>query len=127
MIILLCLAPWILTFAKRSLIFLELSEILQKKTLASSLPIHIAAHHLFVHSYPNLPLPMTAFNWSESQYSDWIDAHSDSDVCILLSRCLDAYADEVKRKGEKTYCVEYPIVRTLIDKALAAKNDNQET
>ncbi|TPX48251.1 hypothetical protein SeMB42_g00684 [Synchytrium endobioticum] len=104
--------------AFRSLIFLELSEILANTPGDSPLPIHVSAHYLFVHSHPALPLPMTAFNWSESQYSDWIDAHSDTDVCILLSRCLDAYADEVKRKGEREYCVEYPIVRSLIDRAL---------
>ncbi|TPX38056.1 hypothetical protein SmJEL517_g00290 [Synchytrium microbalum] len=100
----------------RSLIFLELQQVIPSSPADSPLPTHIIVHHLFVRGFPTLPLPMVAFNWSESQYSDWIDAHSDSDICTLLSRCLDAYAEEVKRKGEKEYCVEYPIVRALLNR-----------
>jgi conserved oligomeric Golgi complex subunit 5 len=75
------------------------------------------AHHVFVRSFPTLPLPFVAFNWSESQYSDWIDVHTDADVCLLLRRCLDAYAEDVKRKGEKEFCIEYPVVRSILDAA----------
>jgi hypothetical protein len=70
-----------------------------------------------VRAHPSMPLPMNAFNWTEAQYSEWLDGHSEIEGASLLLRCLDVYVEEVRRRGEKEFRLEYPVVRTLLQNA----------
>jgi uncharacterized Fe-S radical SAM superfamily protein PflX len=33
----------------------------------------------------------------------------------LLKKCVDIYAEDVKRRGEREYCVEYPVIRAYFE------------
>ncbi|KAI8813141.1 Golgi transport complex subunit 5-domain-containing protein [Cladochytrium replicatum] len=103
----------------RPLLFLDLSQLASAHHTAALPPI-VLAHHLFVRGYPTLQLPTSAFNWTELQYSEWLDIHTNLEGLALLERCLDAYVDEVKRKGEKEFVVEYPTLRATVKSAMAS-------
>ncbi|KAJ3414234.1 Conserved oligomeric Golgi complex subunit [Chytridiales sp. JEL 0842] len=107
--------------AFRHLLFLDLSQISAAHHTATLPPI-IIAHHLIVRAYPAIHLPMTAYNWSEAQYSEWLDAHTVVDSANVLLRCLDAYVEDVRRRGEKEFRLEYPLVRTLLQNAVQNKD-----
>ena len=96
----------------KSFLFLDIGQLLEFHH-NEHLPPMIVLHHLFVRSYPSISLPPWHFNMTELQYSDWLDAHPNEGI-NLLEKCLDIYAEEVKRKGEKEYCPEYPILRGFI-------------
>ncbi|KAJ3326392.1 Conserved oligomeric Golgi complex subunit [Blyttiomyces sp. JEL0837] len=100
--------------AFRPLLFLDLTQVTAAHHTASIPPI-IVVHHLICRAYPVIPLPMTLYNWTEGQYSEWLDGHSDIEAATLLARCLDAYADEVRRRGEKEFRVEYPYIRSFLE------------
>jgi hypothetical protein len=78
------------------------------------LPPIIVLHHLFVRAFPVISLPPWHFNWNESQYSDWLDANPNGAI-QMMEKCLDIYAEEIKRRGEKEYCIEYPIIRNYLN------------
>lgn len=96
----------------KPLIFLETHQLVEKKQL-ESIPKLILLHHLFVRAFPNLSLPPWHFSWTESQYSDWLDKNEPESLA-LLSRCCEIYAEEVKRRGEKEYCAEYPLIMQVL-------------
>ncbi|KAJ3122430.1 Conserved oligomeric Golgi complex subunit [Nowakowskiella sp. JEL0407] len=58
-------------------------------------------------------MPVSLFGWTELQYSEWMDIH-DGDGVVLLERCVDMYVEEVKKKGEKEFAVEYPVIRHIL-------------
>ncbi|KAI8849185.1 Golgi transport complex subunit 5-domain-containing protein [Chytridium lagenaria] len=97
----------------RQLLFLDLTQVTAIHH-TSSLPPLIISHHLIVRCHPSIPLPTSAFNWTEAQYSEWLDSRNDVEGAGLLSRCLDAYVEEVRRRGEKEFRVEYPVLRTVL-------------
>jgi len=93
--------------------FLDLTQVTATHH-ASSLPPIILLHHLFVRGHPQLKLPMNLWNWTEDKYSSWLDEHEDSEAYALLAKCADIYAEEVTRKGEKEFCVEYPSIKSVL-------------
>ena len=96
----------------KPLLFLETKQLVDKKQI-EFLPKVIVIHHLFVRAFPNLSLPPWHFSWTEAQYSDWLDKN-ESESLNLLSRCCEMYAEEIKRRGEKEYCKEYPLILQLL-------------
>jgi hypothetical protein len=96
----------------KPLLFLETKQLVDKKQL-ESFPKIVLVHHLIVRAFPNISLPPWHFSWTESQYSDWLDKN-ESESLALLSRCCEIYAEEVKRRGEKEYCGEYPLIMQLL-------------
>jgi conserved oligomeric Golgi complex subunit 5 len=97
----------------RQLLFLDLNQV-QAAHHTAALPPIIVVHHLFSRAYPFIPFPMTVFNWTEEQYSDWLDTHTESEAAPILNQCLESYVDDVRKRGEKEFRVEYPIIRTFI-------------
>ncbi|KAI9099496.1 Golgi transport complex subunit 5-domain-containing protein [Phlyctochytrium arcticum] len=105
----------------RHLPFLALDQVVNLyKT--QKLPAIIVLHHLFARAHPQIPSPMILYGWSETQYSDWIDAHSEADVLVLLDRCLESYADESRRREETGLCAEYmPAKEIIAEKGIETK------
>ncbi|KAI9329575.1 Golgi transport complex subunit 5-domain-containing protein [Zopfochytrium polystomum] len=99
--------------AFRLLPFLDLTQVTAPHHTAS-LPPLVVVHHLICRAHPAIPLPTALYNWSEAQYADWLDAHTEADAAVLLSRCLDTYVDDVRARGEKEFRLEYPVVRQLV-------------
>ncbi|KAJ3163351.1 Conserved oligomeric Golgi complex subunit [Irineochytrium annulatum] len=100
--------------AFRQLLFLDLSQLAAAHHTAHLSPI-VVAHHLMVRSYPTIPLPTALFGWTEAQYSVWLDSHSLGAGCGLLMQCVESYAEEVKRKGEREFRVEYPVLKAVLE------------
>ncbi|KAJ3053610.1 Conserved oligomeric Golgi complex subunit [Rhizophlyctis rosea] len=99
--------------AFKPLLFLDPSEI-SSTTHTSTLPPLIILHHLFSRAYPQIQLPMFVFGWTVTQYSEWLDTHEEGDALDLLERCLDVYVEDVRKRGEREFCGEYPVIRRLI-------------
>ncbi|KAJ3108658.1 Conserved oligomeric Golgi complex subunit [Phlyctochytrium planicorne] len=101
----------------RQLLFLDLPQVTATHH-TTGLPPAIVMHHIITRCHPTIPLPMASYNWTEAQYSEWLDSHSESETLGLLGRCLDFYAEDVRRKGEKEFKVEYPVLRSILAAAL---------
>lgn len=99
--------------AFKPLLFKDLN-LLTDPYQTTQIPMTILIHHIFTRAPDVLMLPHKRFGWTEQQYSDWIDHHSEEEVIQLLDKCLNAYAEEVVARGETVYCEEYPILRHLL-------------
>ncbi|KAJ3284748.1 Conserved oligomeric Golgi complex subunit [Borealophlyctis nickersoniae] len=97
----------------RPLLFLDLSQVTATHHTSTLSPL-IVLHHLFCRAHGVIHLPTTVFGWTEVQYSEWLDAHEEVQAIELLERCLDVYVEEVRRRGEKEFCAEYPVIRAWI-------------
>ncbi|KXS11280.1 hypothetical protein M427DRAFT_138368 [Gonapodya prolifera JEL478] len=98
----------------KSLLFLELNDI----PTASGISPPLIIQHIYSRSPAGtLLLPTERFSWTPQQYSDWVDAHpSLTEHLSLLRRSLDLYADDVRLKGQREFCVEFPVARALFEK-----------
>ena len=47
-------------------------------------------------------------------YSEYLDKRSREEIGLLFGKCLDLYVEGVNKRGEKGYCVEYPIMRGVL-------------
>ena len=65
-------------------------------------------------------LPHQRFGWTGQHYSEWMDSHTEAELLELLSKCLEAYAEDQKNKGQDL-CEEYAILIQLIQKHKASK------
>jgi hypothetical protein len=54
------------------------------------------------------------YKWTEIEYSEYLDKRSKEEVGILFGNCLDGYAEDVRKRGEKEFALEYPILRELV-------------
>ncbi|KAL3899765.1 MAG: hypothetical protein SGCHY_001804 [Lobulomycetales sp.] len=95
------------------LLFLDFAQISSPYHTSALDPI-VIIQHLFVRAYPIIQSPRQVYNWSETEYSEYLDKRSSQEVSILFSNCLDAYAAEVNKKGQKSFTPEYPILRQLL-------------
>jgi hypothetical protein len=101
--------------AFRPLLFLDLQQ-LSAPHHTSQIPPLIVVHHLFVRSPAGtLLLPHERFGWTAQQYSEWLDSHSEKDWTVLVERCLDEYVNDVRKRGEKEFVGEYPVVRSVVE------------
>jgi len=83
-------------------------------------------------------LPHERFGWTGEHYSEWIDSHTEEELMELLSKCLEAYAEDQNRnckkgEGEKkaqssssssSFCEEYKLISQLLSKY---KTDNNKS
>ncbi|RKO83959.1 hypothetical protein BDK51DRAFT_30638, partial [Blyttiomyces helicus] len=106
--------------AFKPLLYLDLAQI-PSPHHTGAIPTPIILHHLFSRAHPVLPLPTTLHGWSEAQYSEWLDVHSADEAVALLEQCADAYAEAIRRRGDREFCVEYPVVRALVAASVAAR------
>ncbi|KAI9001852.1 Golgi transport complex subunit 5-domain-containing protein [Hyaloraphidium curvatum] len=101
--------------AFRPLLFLDLQQLVAPHH-TSQIQTLIVVHHLFVRSPAGtLLLPHERFGWNQQQYSEWLDSHPEKDQITLAERCLEEYVNDVRRKGEKEFVAEFPVVRTVLD------------
>ena len=68
---------------------------------------------------------MSVFGWKEAQYSEWLDSHEEADALDLLERGLGVYVEDVSKRGEKEFCAEYPVIRSLIAGIRKASEDRE--
>ncbi|KAJ1343648.1 hypothetical protein BSLG_001796 [Batrachochytrium salamandrivorans] len=99
--------------AFRHLLFMDQTEILNAHQLTHLSPV-IVIHHIIGRSDGAIPLPMQVFGWSAIEYSAWLDSHTLAYAFDILEKCLSVYVSEVSRRGETQYCVECPIVRSML-------------
>ena len=99
----------------RPTLFLESKEF-ETTSQAQSLPTHVVLNLLITKAHPAISMPHDAYNWSETKFSKWTDGQNEESILKAYDRCLDKYASEVAQRGEKEFCVEYPIMRDLISK-----------
>ncbi|XJO74816.1 hypothetical protein BDV3_005579 [Batrachochytrium dendrobatidis] len=99
--------------AFRHLLFMDQNELANAHQLTHLSPI-IVLHHIIVRSNGAIPLPMQVRGWSPSEYSTWLDNHSLAQTLSLLEKSLLVYVSEVSRRGETQYCIECPILRSLL-------------
>ena len=99
----------------KTLLKLELSQIKLGGYHVPHLHLLVIAHHLLVRAHPIIKLPLTSHGWDEFKYLDWIDRHSEKEAKDLIVAALDEYAQDVTRKGEIQFCVEYPFLRALFE------------
>lgn len=101
--------------AFRPMLFLDLQQLAAPHHTAQ-IPKLIVAHHLFVRSPSGtLLLPHERFGWTQLQYSEWLDQHSERDQITLVERCLEEYVNDVRKRGEREFTAEYPVARTVCD------------
>jgi hypothetical protein len=84
--------------AMRPLLFKEVSQIGEANERDVLLPSTIL-HHLFSRAPSTLQYPYVLHRWTISQYSDWLDQHSEEETWELIKESLDAYAAQVNAKG----------------------------
>ncbi|KAJ3005924.1 Conserved oligomeric Golgi complex subunit, partial [Thoreauomyces humboldtii] len=92
--------------AFRHMPFLSLEEVLAMRTSQNVSPI-IIIHHCIARAHPAIPFPTMLYAWNDTQYSDWLDLHSQDEAAQILERCLDSYASELQRKRDDRRCPEY--------------------
>lgn len=122
-------------------LFLETNQVLAAPAYTEHLPPLVVIHTLFVRAYSHhLFLPMQLYQWSEQQYSDWIDTQylvhqlklnelkenggGDGSpmfvipppIIQILSQSISQYEQQVKAIGVKEYCMEYPVINALLYK-----------
>ncbi|KAJ3342041.1 Conserved oligomeric Golgi complex subunit [Gonapodya sp. JEL0774] len=83
----------------------------------TALPLPLVLQHVFARSPAGtLLLPTERFSWTHQQYSDWLDSHpTDAERLTILRRSFDLYVEEVRSKGEREFCIEFPVARALLD------------
>ncbi|ORX71060.1 hypothetical protein BCR32DRAFT_225581 [Anaeromyces robustus] len=91
------------------------TELLIDPFQTAHIPRTILIQHIFARAPDELMLPHQRFGWTGQHYSEWIDGHNEGELLELLSKCLEAYAEDMKNKG-KELCEEYTIISQLIEK-----------
>nr|KAJ3421734.1 Conserved oligomeric Golgi complex subunit [Polyrhizophydium stewartii] len=99
--------------AFRHLLFIDLAHIPNTPQLAHLSPV-LVIHQILVRAHPVIPLPTQVFGWSETEYSVWLDSHTTAQALDALDKCLGFYVQDVTRRGETQYCIEYPVARSLL-------------
>ncbi|ORX43656.1 hypothetical protein BCR36DRAFT_360882 [Piromyces finnis] len=90
------------------------TELLSDSFQTAHIPPTIVIHHLFTRAPSELMLPHQRFGWTGQHYSEWIDSHNKAELFELLSKCLEAYAEDCRGK-EISVCEEYAIISDLIE------------
>jgi len=96
------------------------TELLTDPFQTAHIPLTILIHHIFTRAPAELMLPHQRFGWTGQHYSEWMDSHTEAELLELLSKCLEAYAEDQKNKGQDL-CEEYAILIQLIQKHKASK------
>jgi len=91
------------------------TELLSDPFQTAHIPNNILIHHIFARAPDELMLPHQRFGWTGQHYSEWIDSHTEMELLELLSKCLQAYAEDMKNK-DQPLCEEYNIISKLIEK-----------
>ncbi|TPX61391.1 hypothetical protein SpCBS45565_g07276 [Spizellomyces sp. 'palustris'] len=99
----------------RHLPFLDLDQV-RDLSRSQTLPPLILLQHLLARSRPSIPSPMLLYGWSATQYSEWLDLHSTQEAMQLLDRCLDSYADDMKRRGDRSLCPEFNAAKEIVER-----------
>ena len=86
------------------------------KSVISTLPLVVLMNLLCLRTYPLILCPHILNGWSETIFSNWIDTHSDTEICELYERSLDKYALDIQTKNGKEYCPEYTVLKSLCQK-----------
>jgi len=97
----------------RRLIFLETNQVTAYHH-RSDLPLIYVIHHLIVRASTELQLPHVRAGWHISQYAQWLETHTEKEIYEFVTRCLDAYAADVHKRGGKLYTPEYPLIKKMI-------------
>eukprot|EP00794_Sanderia_malayensis_P006110 gene6110-6814_t len=85
--------------AFRPLVFQSLEEIKKNPAIGDTLPHHVVLHFLFTKTSLDLKPPHIVAGWTLSEYSQWLDGHSnESDILKLIQNTCDSYA-----KSHPTY------------------------
>jgi conserved oligomeric Golgi complex subunit 5 len=105
--------------AFRPLLFQSPLQISANPSVGPLVPTSVALHHLFARAPVELQSPFKVSGWSISRYSRYLDEHpSEKERLILITGCLDAYAQSVRDRGETHYAVIYPLMREILAKNL---------
>ncbi|KAI8912894.1 hypothetical protein BC831DRAFT_554770 [Entophlyctis helioformis] len=99
--------------ALRPLLFLELPQLASSTQIAHLSPV-LVMHHIMVRAHPVIPMPQHVFSWTDTEYSEWLDTHSLPQALEVLDKCLTVYVNDVTRRGETQFCVEYPLLRSIL-------------
>ncbi|XP_002985481.2 conserved oligomeric Golgi complex subunit 5 [Selaginella moellendorffii] len=105
-------APYRALRAFRPFIFLETNQI-ASSPLLQELPASVVFHHLYSRAPDELESPMKRSKLSASQYSLWLDTHSEQDVWKEVKGTLDDYAAKVRARGDKQFTPIYPLMLQL--------------
>ena len=100
----------------RPLLFLELNQIQNSPAVGETLSIPIVLHHLISRGPPNLQQPYVLQNEHIQVYCAWQESHTEEECVQLINQSLAAYVDDIKCRGETTFCPEYNVLKQLVDK-----------
>ncbi|KAI9011264.1 Golgi transport complex subunit 5-domain-containing protein [Gaertneriomyces semiglobifer] len=101
--------------AFRHLPFLDVNQVIelfQKRTLSQT----VVLHHLLARAHPYIPFPTVSYGWTETQYSDWLDSHTEQEAAQILRRCIDSYAQDAGRRGVRELRPEYAAALKVLDR-----------
>jgi len=97
----------------KPLLFLDVAQVSSPHHTAFLDPV-VVVQHLFVRAYPAIVSPRQVYSWSEIEYSEYLDDHTQKDIVVLFLNCLDVYADDIKKSGGREFTAEYPILRRML-------------
>jgi hypothetical protein len=96
----------------KSLLYLDPSQILNPEH-TNLLPKLVLIQNLFVRAVGKIKGARELNGWSIYEYFEAVDDEAES--WGVFRRCLEVYVEEVKRKGDTHYCVEFPVLKALLE------------
>ena len=68
-------------------------------------------------SPPSLKSPHQVADWTQSQYSQWLDEHdAEKERLALLKGTMENYVKSVQKKGETEFVPEFSTIMELLKK-----------
>uniref|UniRef100_A0A7S0R0D9 Conserved oligomeric Golgi complex subunit 5 helical domain-containing protein n=1 Tax=Pyramimonas obovata TaxID=1411642 RepID=A0A7S0R0D9_9CHLO len=95
-------APYRSLRAFRPLLFLDTAQLLTSPLL-KEMPTSVVLHHLYARAPAELVSPHKRADLSATQYSLWLDQHSEEEVWRGVKGTLDAYAQAMQVKGQPVH------------------------
>ncbi|KAJ3254207.1 hypothetical protein HK103_007452 [Boothiomyces macroporosus] len=95
--------------AYRKLLFLKL----EKVPTFTAVDYIFVCHYLLLYSKA-IPFPTVVCGWSEAEYVQYLERHSDMDIRKVIKKSLDLYLQHVEKEGLKETCIEFPVLRTVL-------------
>ncbi|XP_065197441.1 conserved oligomeric Golgi complex subunit 5-like [Sycon ciliatum] len=109
--------PYRLLRAFRPLLIASVDEIGSSTALGDTLPYSLVLDFLFSYAPDELRSPHTVADWTQMEYSRWIDSHTEAEHLALIKATIESYVKSARSRGVRQFA---PVYTTMVELLTAA-------
>ena len=81
------------------------------------MPVSLVVQMLISSAPPSLKSPHQVAEWTQSQYSQWLDEHdSEKERLALLKGTMENYVKSVQKAGGTEFVAQFSVIKELLKK-----------